>query len=100
MQLECLINKTKINFKTTKAIEEEKNSLGVLKDNNPTKNIIQSPSGFLEGKRKIQPEMEKICICGRMPVMEGEDSCPLCEKKDVKMEGYLLRKVKKKNKLK
>ena len=45
-------------------------------------------------------ENDRICICGRMALEEGQDSCPLCEQKDVKMEGYLLRKIKKKNKLK
>lgn len=36
-----------------------------------------------------------------MPIKDdGEECCPLCEKKDIKMEGYLLRKAKKKNKLK
>lgn len=93
-------SKTKVNFKATKVLEEEKKSLNVIMDDNPTNNLLRSPSTFLKGAKKVPKELGKICICGRMPVMEGEDSCMLCEKKDIKMEGYLLRKAKKKNKLK
>jgi serine/threonine protein kinase len=35
-----------------------------------------------------------------MALQSGQEACQLCESKEVKMEGYLLRKVKKKNKLK
>lgn len=81
--------------------EENKNTLAVITDDNPANNCLMSPSGFLNGTRKVQREKDRICICGRMPVKgDGDDCCPLCEKKDVKMEGYLLRKAKKKNKLK
>lgn len=62
--------------------------------------ILMSPTGFLTGKRKIKKEADWICIWGRMALKEGQESWQFCEKKDVKKEGYLLRKVKKKNKLK
>lgn len=68
--------KTKINFKPSKVIEENKN-LDVIMNDNPKDNMMMSPSNFLEGTRKIPKEAGKICICGRMPVIEGEEHCPL-----------------------
>ena len=92
--------KITITSEGTKKTEESKNTLSIG-DDTPTNNMLMSPSGFLNGQRKIKRDAERICICGRMPIKDdGEECCPLCEKKDIKMEGYLLRKAKKKNKLK
>lgn len=91
--------KAKIHINAPKKKEEVKIHLTVNSESIPINTLIQSPSGFLNGKNKVKRDTCQICICGRMPIKDDEDCCPLCEKKDIKKEGYLLRKAKKKNKL-
>ena len=61
---------------------------------------MSSPTSFLGnsgGSSKL-----KYCLCRRAPCPEGKDRCELCDvkDKDSNFEGYLLRKVKGKDKLK
>lgn len=63
-----------------------------------TDHLMIPKTGFTKQNKK--EEIYRICICGRMALLEGQEACSLCENKEVKMDGYLLRKVKKKNKLK
>lgn len=65
--------KAKITVKPQLKVEESKNTLDVITDSNPSNNMLMSPSGFLNGTRKIPREAGRICICGRMPVKEDED---------------------------
>lgn len=72
--------KAKISMKSRQKAEESKNSLSVITDDTPINNMICSPSGFLNGRTKVRKETCQICICGRMPIMDDSDCCPLCEK--------------------
>ena len=60
---------------------------------------MSSPTSFLGNSGGLKL---KYCLCRRAPCQEGKDLCELCDviDKDSNFEGYLLRKVKGKDKLK
>lgn len=69
-------NQKNLKIEVEDEYEDEKqdnNALNVFVNSTTANNILMSPSGFLNNHNKFEIKDNKICICGRMFLEEGED---------------------------